>query len=155
MFAVRDVGKIAMIGKVPDPSVEKVGPFSNVRAARPPLPMNFPSHVGCVTKNLIDIELFRRVITKRRCEALTVRIPQSRVPELRQSVAAITPEPVAWGTIGPPVHTLAAATVVFILRLYDKMCSKNHLISRTHVCGGWRKTRRDTPALRRTVIVSD
>ena len=58
MLAVRDVVEIAMIGKVPNPSVEKVGPFGNVRAARPPLPMNFPSHVGCVTKNLIDIEFF-------------------------------------------------------------------------------------------------
>jgi len=75
VLAVRDVVEIAMIGKVPDPSVEKVGPSGNVRAARPPLPMNFPSHVGCVTKNLIDIEFFGELITKRRCKSLTARTP--------------------------------------------------------------------------------
>jgi hypothetical protein len=73
VFAVRAVVEIAMIGKVPNPSVEKVGSFGNVRAARPPLPMNFRSHAGCVTKSLIDVDSSARNEEQDRRSFLTKR----------------------------------------------------------------------------------
>ena len=51
-FAVRGVEEIAMIGKIWDPSVGKVGSLGEARAPRPLFSMNFSAHAGCVAKKL-------------------------------------------------------------------------------------------------------